>query len=156
MDRERLTILRNYIASLPPERLNMEAWASDNWTPHDCGTAGCVGGHAVNLFHKDGLYLSKQPVHRGLVTTTYITTITYKDDPFHEPLTFAFAFAAFFDISIRDAEYITDSSGPYNQETDDFDEITIEQVLARIDHILSQPQPSTYAANEPTPEAHPT
>lgn len=65
MNRERLTILRDHLASLPDERVNMAAlvrWPSgpDHWSRktmaeivHNCGTACCVAGWANALFNPD-------------------------------------------------------------------------------------------------------
>lgn len=46
MNRERLTILRDHLVSLPPEDFNMEFW--------ECGTAACIGGWTERLFPDAG------------------------------------------------------------------------------------------------------
>lgn len=68
MNRERLTILRDHLASLPDERVDMRsagigadgnrsAWSIT--TPHallsQCGTAACIGGWANYLFAPESL-----------------------------------------------------------------------------------------------------
>ena len=63
MNRERLKILRDYLASLPDERVNMSAYfcSDDDWLTVDdlsevpsllsgCGTAACVAGWSVFLW----------------------------------------------------------------------------------------------------------
>lgn len=44
--RERLVILRNFIAALPDERFDMSTWHQRK----DCGTCACIGGWAAVLF----------------------------------------------------------------------------------------------------------
>lgn len=43
MNRERLTILRDHLASLPDERVDM-------MEPNTCGSASCIGGWSNRLF----------------------------------------------------------------------------------------------------------
>lgn len=62
MNRERLTILRDHLASLPDERVRMDAYARNaDGAPtadpdkardflKECGTAACVAGWAITLF----------------------------------------------------------------------------------------------------------
>lgn len=52
-----LNTLANYCDDLPSDRMFMPAWCSPDATETSCGTAGCAGGIAVNLFHREGLRL---------------------------------------------------------------------------------------------------
>ena len=72
---ERLTILRDHIAQLPPSRFNMETWASTPGTDrgpfditagdvkHDCGTCACIGGWADALFQPEDAPINSLPRH---------------------------------------------------------------------------------------------
>jgi hypothetical protein len=56
--RDRLVILRDFLAGLPDERFDMSRWARDardngvapDTLLHNCGTAGCIVGWACALF----------------------------------------------------------------------------------------------------------
>jgi len=60
MNRERLTILRDHLASLPDERVDMAVYVRDLANPTapllpvsrltECGTAACIAGWAAHLF----------------------------------------------------------------------------------------------------------
>lgn len=45
MNRERLTILRDHIATIPAKQFDMADW--------DCGTAACIGGWCERLWPED-------------------------------------------------------------------------------------------------------
>lgn len=47
MNRERLKTLRDHLAGLPDERVDMSLWSTER---HDCGTACCIGGWAERLW----------------------------------------------------------------------------------------------------------
>ncbi len=47
MNRERLTILRDHLASLPERDFAMGSWPCD---PTECGTPACIGGWCDRLF----------------------------------------------------------------------------------------------------------
>jgi hypothetical protein len=49
MNIDNLTKVRDFVASLPPERFNMVWWRNGNLM-HDCGTCGCIGGWTDALF----------------------------------------------------------------------------------------------------------
>lgn len=68
MNRERLTILRDHLASLPDERVNMAAVTSVVGEPeaeayliaddlNRCGTAACIAGWACALFGERGQHM---------------------------------------------------------------------------------------------------
>lgn len=49
MNRERLKILRDHLASLPDERFDMRDWRAER----KCGTVACIGGWACALWGGD-------------------------------------------------------------------------------------------------------
>lgn len=54
MNKERLTILRDYLLNeVPPDKFSITNWVAD------CGTVACAIGHACNIpsFQKAGLHL---------------------------------------------------------------------------------------------------
>lgn len=54
MNRERLTILRDHLASLPDERVKMEVCREER----DCGTVACIMGWAWTLWEQYGAQVS--------------------------------------------------------------------------------------------------
>jgi len=46
INRERIRELRDHIADLPADKLNMRTWSRN----HSCDTAACIGGWAERLF----------------------------------------------------------------------------------------------------------
>jgi hypothetical protein len=77
MNIERLTQLRDTIATLPPHRFKMNVWSSsldngvDLWGEpngvivHDCGTCACIGGWADALFLPENIKADTSPQHTG-------------------------------------------------------------------------------------------
>jgi hypothetical protein len=65
---ERVTVLRNFLASLPEERFNMVAWSTgfDEWSAdkriNECGTVACIAGWATHL---------ARPAYKDLLKTRF-------------------------------------------------------------------------------------
>ena len=51
MNRERVTILRNYLSQLVPNAFNMGNWGDDIGGIHRCGTPACIAGWSERLFN---------------------------------------------------------------------------------------------------------
>lgn len=54
---DRMNISANRCEDIVHDKFFMPKFASDDWTPISCGTAGCLVGHCVNWFHEEGIYL---------------------------------------------------------------------------------------------------
>jgi hypothetical protein len=92
MRKDRLLKLAEFLEALPPERLDMEIWASRRFDPADCGTCACAFGWAATIpeFRELGLELDISEFGSG--------SVWYQR-------TSGFAAAeAFFGLSIEDAK----------------------------------------------------
>ncbi len=76
MNVQRISALIAHLEALPPERFDMSDW----WYERLCGTAGCIAGHAVELFapameHR-GSYWAREVLD---ITTEQADSLFYAD-----------------------------------------------------------------------------
>lgn len=128
MNRERLTILATFLATIPPERFDLGTWAGNDkihWGGEkdlSCGTTACAMGWAATIpeFQALGLHL-EIPAH-GFAQNGFAQI------RFGNEIAFAAA-AEFMDLTPRETDYLFDP--------DYYDDgATPAEVIARINQFL--------------------
>lgn len=128
MNRERLQILRDKLATVPDDRLRMERWFDhlpEEDERHPCGFAGCAAGWATTIpeFQAVGLVRVGQYIHYH--------------PPGEKPEELVWhALSKFFDLYYRDRDHLFDPATYYDRDA--LGRITTEMVVARIDELLAR------------------
>ena len=115
--KERLRVLAEHLKTVPDRDFSMGQW----W----CGTAGCAVGHAAICPALEGEGLS-------LVVSPYNA---HAFRPLWNGMDGWCAVQAFFDLSEEDAVYLF---APDSYHVDSEDDITTEDVIARINRYLER------------------
>lgn len=84
MNSERLLRLADHLDTVPPENFKITVWK--------CDTVACAIGHAVSIFHEEGLHLFYPEDYRFILIPRYKNQVGLE------------AVASFFDITEDDAE----------------------------------------------------
>lgn len=127
MNRERLTILAKFLATIPDERFDLGTWAGNDhiaWGGDkdlSCGTTACAMGWATTIpeFRELGLHLEKPSsfVRNGFAQLRFGDEVAFM------------AAGAFMDLNTRETDYLFDP--------DSYDDgATPAEVVERINQFL--------------------
>lgn len=72
MNRERWKIVRDMIASRPPEGMIMSSWLTSAYENVNCGTVGCIGGWASVAYAK---WLRENPGERPASVPVWLESV---------------------------------------------------------------------------------